>query len=90
VSRDETLLCSHGRVCGDECRKCEDEDGIQEVTAERDLLRRQVEAMANEMARTIPPEIYPNHYDEWLELLWAERVQWWVDWSLAKAMEGGG
>ena len=63
---------------------------LQLAVRECDLLRRQVEAMANDMARTAPPENYPDHYDDWLALLWAERVQWWVKWSLAKAKEGGG
>lgn len=61
-----------------------------ELAKENDLLRRQVDALANDMARTAPPENYPNHYDDWLELLWVERVQWWVKWALAKAKEGGG
>lgn len=65
----------------------EERNGMRQ---ERDLLRRQVEAMANDMARTAPPENYPNHYDDWLELLWAERVQWWIKWSLEQAKKGGG
>jgi hypothetical protein len=64
----------------------EERNGMRQ---ERDLLRRQVDAMANDMARTAPPENYPNYYDDWLELLWAERVQWWVKWSLEQAKGGG-
>jgi hypothetical protein len=63
---------------------------LQLASRENDTLKRQVEVLANDMARTAPPENYPNHYDDWLELLFAERVQWWVKWSLEQAKKGGG
>ena len=64
-------------------------EDLEALEAENATLKRQVEVMAEDMARTATPEIYPNHYDDWLELPLAEQVQWWVKWSLEQAKKGG-
>jgi hypothetical protein len=75
---------------GDFGERCIDaDDALDNARAEIATLKRQVEVLAEDMSRTAPPENYPNHYDDWLELLFAERVQWWVKWSLEQARKGG-